>query len=307
MGLWPRLAGSLITLVAIPVCVELLISYIKGDSYSLPRASVVLAAVAVVLVLAMAARAFSRQLRIAFELAMLTLGLATTAAGILAMVAETPRVAGALDITVVCLGLLVSVFAGLGLYVDRHGTELAFAIKARDRAQLTEKFSVDDYQVTVVKYPSFGSSEDEVVDLCRERVSPGDVHFIGYYVNGSCRFHVDVLDNPQLNRFFRGQDRAQRRSSYERSGRQLHWIISRLNIYTRQLDGGVLIRTVLDVEEGGLYHYWIARNVQLIGVTMHQSKVLEADEKLRHLANSIGNLPRGAASGQGFIPQVVST
>lgn len=40
---------------------------------------------------------------------------------------------------------------------------------------------------------------------------------------------------------------------------------------------------------------------------MHQAKVLEADEKLRHLANSIGNLPRGAVPGQGFIPQVVST
>src|SRR5918997_2716113 len=40
MGMWSRLARSIVTLVAVPVCVELLISYIKGDSYSLPRATV---------------------------------------------------------------------------------------------------------------------------------------------------------------------------------------------------------------------------------------------------------------------------
>ncbi len=173
--------------------------------------------------------------------------------------------------------------------------------------QSIEKFDVENYRVTLTKYLSFDASDEEVVELSRAQVHPDDVHFLGYYVNGSCRFHLDVLDDPQLNQCFRGADREQRRSSYERAGRQLHWIISRLNIYVQQLDGGILIRSVLDVEEGGLYHYWIARNVQLIGVTMYQSKVLEADEKLRHLANAIGRLPRGGTPYQDTKRQIISS
>jgi hypothetical protein len=305
MGLWSRLAGSVITLVAIPVCVELLISYIKGDPYSLPRAVVVLAAVAVVLTLLMSVRALSRQLHLALGLALLTLGLMTTVAGILTMVAETTRITYALNLTVVCLGLLISALASLTLYVDRHGADLLLAIKARSQVLLTDRFHVGNHPVALSKYPSFDTSDEEVAALCRTQVNPDDVHFIGYYVNGRCRFHVDVLDSPQLNRFFRGTDREQRRSAYERAGRQLHWIISRLNIYVQQLDGGILIRTVLDVEEGGLYHYWIDKNVQLVGVTMDQPKVLEADEKLRRLANSIGRLPRGGTPRQDVLQQVV--
>jgi hypothetical protein len=126
---------------------------------------------------------------------------------------------------------------------------------------------------------------------CRAEVNADDLHFIAYYVDGECRFHLDVLDNPALNRFFRGLGRDQRRSAYERAGRQLDWIMARLNVYMRRLDGGILIRTVLDVEQGGLYWYWIDRNVYLTGLTLDQLKVLVTDEKLRRLANSIGVLP----------------
>lgn len=307
MGLWSRLAVSIATLVAVPICVELLISYIKADRYSLPRAAAVLAAVAVVLALLMSVRALSRQLHLALGLALLSLGIATTLAGVLAIVTTTTRAAYALDLTVVCLGLLISALASLALYIDRHGADLLFVMKARSQALSTDRSHTESYTVALSKYPSFDASDEEVVALCRAQVHPDDVQFIGYYVNGSCRFHVDVLDNPQLNRFFRGTNREQRRSAYERAGRQLHWIISRLNIYVKQLDGGILIRTVLDVEGGGLYHYWIEKNVQLIGVTMYQPKVLEADEKLRRLANSIGHLPRGATPREGVLQQVVSS
>jgi len=306
MGLWSRLAVLIATLVAIPICVELLISYIKADRYSLPRAAAVLAAVTVVLALLMSVRALSRQLHLALELALLSLGLTTTLVGVLAIVLEATRAARALDLTVVCLGLLISALAGLALYVDRHGADLLFAIKARSHSLSTDRSHTENHTVALSRYPSFDVSDEEVVALCRAQVHPDDVHFIGYYVNGSCRFHVDVLDNPQLNRYFRGTNREQRRSAYERAGRQLHWIISRLSIYVKQLDGGILIRTVLDVEEGALYYYWIEKNVQLVGVAIDQPKVLDADEKLRRLANSIGRLPRGATPREDVFQQVVS-
>lgn len=73
----------------------------------------------------------------------------------------------------------------------------------------------------------------------------------------------------------------------------MSWIVTRLDSYMRRLEGGILIRTVLDVEQGALYYYWIDRNVYLTGLTMDQSKVLVADEKLRTLVNAVGHLPRG--------------
>jgi hypothetical protein len=81
--------------------------------------------------------------------------------------------------------------------------------------------------------------------------------------------------------------------------------MSRLNVYMRRLDGGVLVRTVLDIEQGALYYYWIDRNVYLTGLTMDQSKVLVADEKLRRLANALGRLPRGGTYSGEIIQQVV--
>jgi hypothetical protein len=71
-----------------------------------------------------------------------------------------------------------------------------------------------------------------------------------------------------------------------------------LNVYFDHLDSGILIRTVLDVEQGSLSYYYIDKGIYLVGVTMDQSKVLEVDERLRVLVNRIGLLPRGWISGR---------
>jgi hypothetical protein len=117
------------------------------------------------------------------------------------------------------------------------------------------------------------------------------------------------LENDILNRFFRNFSRNDRRQTYELAGRQLAWTVQRLNTYLRRLQGGILIRTVLDVEQGALYYCWLDRDVYLIGVTMDQPRVLIADEKLRLLANSIGLLPRGGTYShppQSSIQQVIA-
>lgn len=52
---------------------------------------------------------------------------------------------------------------------------------------------------------------------------------------------------------------------------------------------------------------WIDEAVYLTGVTMDQVKVLEADEKLRRLANAAGLLPRGRIPYGQAIRQVEAT
>jgi hypothetical protein len=196
---------------------------------------------------------------------------------------------------VVCLGLATTSIAAYAIYLERTGADVFLAVPKKDENRPAQLVRDAQRHQLLTTLPSFSPGDEEVVTLCRDQLSADDVHFIGYYVNGDCRFHLDVLDSTTLNRFFRGLDRNHRRLAYERAGRQLDWVISRLNTYMRRLDGGILVRTVLDVEQGALYYYWIDQNVYLTGLTMDQPKVLIADEKLRRLANAIGHLPRGGS------------
>jgi hypothetical protein len=277
----------------VPVGVELLIAYIKGERYSLPRAAAVLAGVLVALILLMVLRGIVQHLRLLLEFFLLVFCISTTAVGVFAVVAEPRDDVDVLGITVGFLGLLVAALAGYSIYVEQSGADLLFATAGPAAGQVRQKFTETNCLVTLTKFPKFHAGDEEVLSLCRVGVHPDDLHFVGYYVDGVCRFYLDALDNSQLNRHFRGFDRDSRRLSYEHAGRQLFWTMSRLEAYLRKLNGGILIRTVLDVEEGALYYYWIDKNVYLTGITMDQSKVLDVDEKLRRIANEIGVLPRG--------------
>jgi len=301
------LVTSVAVLVAVPICVELLISYIKSEPYSLVRSGAVLAGVAAVLVIVVALRSLARQLRLLLEFSLLVFGFVTTVAGVYTIVSE-PRDIDVVGMTVCGLGLLITALAGYSIYVDRSGAEFYFATVETAMSRTSQRFADGGHEVLLTTFPSYQPNDNEVAELCRAATDTGDLHFAGYYVDGRCRFSVDVLDDDALNRFFRGSDRTIRRAVYERAGRQLSWTMARLNSYLRRMDGGILIRTVLDVEQGALYYYWIDKNVYLTGVTMDQSKVLDTDDKLRRLANAIGYLPHGGTLGLPLgprIPQVV--
>lgn len=291
------LVATIAALVVVPLGVELLVIYIKDERYSVPRAVAVLGGVLAVLLLLGVLRRLAKRLNLLLELSVLVLGLLVTAAGIFAIVDGLPAGGGSVGLSIVFLGSLIVVIAGYAIYLDLSGAEISLSILRNTAAETRQEFTDNDHKVLLVRFPGFQPADEEVVAVCRAQLHPDDLHFVAYYIDGRCRFHLDVLDDDSLNRFFRGHDRAGQRLAYERTGRQLWWTISRLNTYLRRLGGGILIRTVLDVEEGGLFYYWIGKNVYLIGSTLDQVGVLEVDEKLRRLANQIGILPRGAASG----------
>jgi hypothetical protein len=297
-GRSPTLVATVTTLVAVPVGVELLVIFIREERYSLPRAVAVLAGVLLVLLLLLALRRLAKRLHLLLELLVLFLGSLATVAGIVAVVDnEGGWTVNTLGISTAFLGGLITMVMGYAIYLELSGAEITLAVVRNPAPETRQEFVDDGYRVMLVKFPGFRpAEEEEVVNLCRASLHPHDLHFVAYYVDGHCRFYLDVLDESDLNRFFRGDNRTERRLIYERTGRQLWWTLSRLNAYLGRLGGGVLIRTVLDVEEGGIFYYWIGKNVYLVGITLHQARVLDVDEKLRRLANTIGTLPRGAVS-----------
>jgi hypothetical protein len=290
----PTLVATTVALVAVPLGVELLVIYIQEDHYSLPRAVTILAGVLVVLLLLLTLRRLANRLHLLLEFLVLFLGLLATAAGVFA-IADGPGgwTVSTLGFSTAFLGALIAIVMGYAIYLELSGAEITLAVVRNPAPDIRQEFIDNDYRVLLVKFPSFQPTDEEVVDLCRASLNPQDLHFVAYYVDGRCRFHLDVLDNKDLNRFFRRDNPAERRLIYERTGRQLWWTLSRLNTYLSRLGGGILIRTVLDVEEGGIFYYWIGKNVYLVGITLHQMRVLDVDEKLRQLANTIGTFPRG--------------
>ena len=96
-----------------------------------------------------------------------------------------------------------------------------------------------------------------------------------------------MLDDADLRHFFHETSPEERRDGYLKIGRQLEWLGHRLGPQLRTMEGGTVIRTVVDVERGALYHYWVDRGRYLIGVTLDQRKVDIADDKLARLVDMI--------------------
>ncbi|GAB3411876.1 hypothetical protein [Flindersiella endophytica] len=132
-----------------------------------------------------------------------------------------------------------------------------------------------------------GAGSQGVRELCEAELSEHDLQYLAYYVQGVCHFHIDVLEAGRLSPYFVNTDREERRSAYERAGRRLEWLINRLNASFKDIEGGQLIRTVLDVEKGAVYYFLVDWDKYLIGVTLDQPKVNATDRKLSGLVDMI--------------------
>ncbi|MBD0841486.1 hypothetical protein [Streptomyces sp. TRM68416] len=288
-----------------PICVEALIAYIKGEAYSFVRALVVLGVISLAALVLFLVRASGKNLRTSLDAVLFITGLATFGIGV-SYVADS---AGASAVVLAkawgttFLGLLITITAGYSHIATRSGSALLLATRRVRRATHVEQYDVGAILIAH-RYDEYQDADQEVEEKCREALHPQDLQFIGYYVDGRCRFHIDALEAPALNPFFRRSSRDERRQAYERTGRQLDWLVEQLDTYMQHLSGGILIRVVFDVEQGALYYCNLDERTYLMGVTMIQDQVLVADEKIRRLANELGHLPRSGPPGLTAIRQV---
>ena len=151
-----------------------------------------------------------------------------------------------------------------------------------------QRLSIAGAEALLRRYRDFGAgATDRIVDICKPVIAPTDLHFVAYFVNHSCRFYLDVLDDPKLSRFFDNATPDGRRDQYVEHGYYLDRLLTGLNRSFLKIDSGILIRVVLDVERGALYYYWLDEHRYLIGVTLNQEMVDKADRKMVHLVDGI--------------------
>jgi hypothetical protein len=128
-----------------------------------------------------------------------------------------------------------------------------------------------------------------VATACRAALTITDLHFVGWVKNRDLVFAADLLEAPALSRFFPNVavTPAIRREFYCRLARRLSVLFPELTAMIEPVAGDPLYRLVLDVEEGAVYCYRLAPGQFLIGVTLDQDRVSQADDILAELTFSV--------------------
>jgi hypothetical protein len=132
--------------------------------------------------------------------------------------------------------------------------------------------------------------DEEFVGLARRLVRPRDLHFVARFEHGAWTSSADVLDDRSLDHFFQSINRRRRREGYQSIGRQFQGTSSTMDGALRGVAGGRMVNTVLDVEEGAVYFRRLRPDCYLMGVTLDQSQVEQAQLRFAELADRVGSL-----------------
>ncbi|MEV0682125.1 hypothetical protein AB0I60_36955 [Actinosynnema sp. NPDC050436] len=128
-------------------------------------------------------------------------------------------------------------------------------------------------------------------------VRPKDVHYLAYHADGEVVAEADHLGHASLDRFYTKVEVEDRRAFYREFGWQLESIVRKFNrMLSGAAAGGLVTRLVLDVERGAVYYYQLDPGEYLVGVTLDQSRVRDADERIARLAHRLAR-GRGVSPG----------
>ncbi|MGK5530283.1 hypothetical protein [Streptomyces sp. URMC 129] len=133
--------------------------------------------------------------------------------------------------------------------------------------------------------------EDTATELLlRASLAPDGLHYVAYYRDNRLAARQDILDHPALTPFFAlaTTGRDSRRAQYHTIGHLLPSVVRRLNSTLSAVAGGHLLRLVLDVEQGAISYHALPDKRFLVGVTLDQERVEDADVALARLGRALG-------------------
>jgi hypothetical protein len=124
-------------------------------------------------------------------------------------------------------------------------------------------------------------------EVLREALDLHGLHYLAYY-DGSTALHTtDIFAHPGLGRYFLGPTPRARRERYGRLGRLLPGVVRRLNTSVGPVMQGELLQVVLDVEQGAAYYHVLRDGHFLVGVTLDQARVAEADKRMTRVGRDL--------------------
>lgn len=127
----------------------------------------------------------------------------------------------------------------------------------------------------------------EAEGTLRAALDVNGLHYIAYYTDPTSVCTADIFNHPALSGFFRVRTADQRRDKYGRMGQLLPGVTRRLNMSLRAILRGEVLQVVLDVEQGAVYFHALPDGRFLVGVTLDQSRVTEADHRIVRLGQEL--------------------
>jgi len=134
---------------------------------------------------------------------------------------------------------------------------------------------------------------DVTVEACRRALHRADLHYIAVYRLGQPSWCADIFDDPALRAFFQRVTPMDRRKGYTRLIGHVTLQARRLSHLLTLVRSDLLVRLVLDVARGAIYVLPLNEDDYLVGVTLNQARVEQADRKIRALHGQLW--PRAAS------------
>ncbi len=129
-----------------------------------------------------------------------------------------------------------------------------------------------------------GRIDHPLSEAYRAALNTADLHYVAHFHDDDVEFSADCLEDRTLSRFFLHISGSARRKFYADLGRQFTVLARQFFQVVCPVIGGPVSRIVLDVEQGAIYFYRLTSEDYLVGVTLDQRRVSQADDKMAQLA-----------------------
>nr|WSZ19346.1 hypothetical protein OH837_41545 [Streptomyces canus] len=143
----------------------------------------------------------------------------------------------------------------------------------------------------VRRAPHVTDDSNANIRLCGTTLSENGLHHVAEYRWGVFNYSVDILDRlpASAGSGFGGTEIESRRETFIRLGRQLHYILGRMDHVLRSVDSGRLIRSVLQFGDGAVFHYHFRADNYFAGVSLGADAVEAGDRAMADLVAALND------------------
>ncbi|MEV6871561.1 hypothetical protein [Amycolatopsis sp. NPDC051128] len=142
----------------------------------------------------------------------------------------------------------------------------------------------------IASVQQLGRLDERAVELFNEALAIEELHMVAHCRDGEATLIADLFGESVLAPFFLQSSVAHRRRFYRSFCSELQTTVSTLNRMVKTVLGDLLVRVVLDVEQGAIYYYRLGARDYLVGVTLNQETQSRADERMARLALQFAQL-----------------
>lgn len=192
----------------------------------------------------------------------------------------------AVDAADLTLAELVTAIRGqLGLGSQNPGGWLTARPSGSEVSPLPTTSQASDESLMFV-----GEENRAIRSIFRDAVRLDDLHYVAVYRGGLLASSADCLSDPSIRHLFTQMTPDARRREYREVGERFKSLAEKFGQLMRMAVKGRLVRVVFDIEQGAIYYYRLPGERYMIGITLVQAQVNEADHRMAEFVNEYARI-----------------